>query len=83
MSMDYETNSSHYATSRTALWCPVCGAREGQGCTYIEGLRFHGHNNYTGGTAFKPVQVPAAWEPMQARKDAPRPKGWTPGGWTN
>jgi hypothetical protein len=60
--MEYE-NSSHYASSRIALWCPVCGAKEGQGCTYVEGLRFHGHNNYAV-AAPRPVQVPAAWEPM-------------------
>ena len=80
MGMDYETNSSHYASSRTALWCPVCGAKEGQGCTYVAGLRFHGHNNYALGVPRPTVQIPTQWEPTPVRKDAPK-RGWTPGGW--
>jgi|GEM_PF-3698730 hypothetical protein len=56
-----ETNSSHYAASRISMWCPVCGAREGQGCTYVEGLRFHGHNNYALGVPRPTVQIPTQW----------------------
>ena len=70
---------SHYAMSRTSLWCPICGAAEGKGCTDVEGLRFQGHNGFALG-APRPVQVPTAWEPMQARKDKPRVssglRGW-------
>lgn len=77
--MDYESNSSHLCTNRTSLWCPICGAAEGRGCTQVAGLRFSGHNGFALG-APRPVQVPAAWEPMSARKDAPRPssglRGW-------
>jgi hypothetical protein len=81
MSMEREeTNNSHYAPNRMALWCPVCGAREGQGCTYVEGLRFHGHNNYALGVPRPTVQIPMQWEPTPVRKDAPK-RGWTPGGW--
>ena len=79
MERDFETNSSHFCTSRTSLWCPVCGAKEGQGCTAVHGLRFTGHDAYAMG-AYRPLATPAAWEPMQARKDAPRPssglRGW-------
>ena len=46
MERDFETNSSHYVTSRVALWCPICGAAAGQGCKPVKGLRFHGHNIY-------------------------------------
>jgi hypothetical protein len=52
---------------------------EGRSCTEVEGLRFSGHNLHALG-APKPVQIPTAWEPTVARKDAPRP-GWTPAGW--
>jgi hypothetical protein len=69
MSMDYETNSSHYASSRTALWCPICGAKEGQGCTEVKGLRFSSHNSFA---VSRPVLTPAIWEPTPARKDKPR-----------
>jgi hypothetical protein len=79
MERDYESNSSHLCTSRTSLWCPICGAVEGRSCTEVEGLRFSGHNLHALG-APKPVQIPTAWEPTVARKDAPRP-GWTPAGW--
>jgi hypothetical protein len=53
---------------------------EGQGCTYVEGLRFHGHNNYALGVPRPTVQIPMQWEPTPVRKDAPK-RGWTPGGW--
>lgn len=78
-----ETNSSHYAPSRIALWCPICGAAEGKGCTEVKGLRFQGHNLCAVGVSKSTVQIPTAWEPLPARKDAPRPKGYTPKVWTN
>lgn len=94
MSMDYETNSSHYATSRTALWCPVCGAKEGQGCTPHNAtitLRYDAHNAVATGTVPRPVIIPPPWgyseqskdariPVLPARKDAKKP-GWTPKGW--
>jgi hypothetical protein len=76
--MEYE-NSSHYANSRTALWCPVCGAAEGRGCTEVKGLRFSSHNSFAVSTH---VLTPSYWEPAPVRKDAPRPK-WTPNRWVN
>ena len=68
---DSETNSSHYCTSRTALWCSVCGAKENQGCTPVKGLRFTGHNLYALGQMSRPVLTPTYWEPTPARKDIP------------
>ena len=61
-----ETNSSHFCTSRTSLWCPVCGAREGQGCTYVKGLRFAAHNVNTIGPS-----------PQEQRETIPFPKRTT------
>lgn len=75
-----ETNSSHLCTSRTALWCPICGAAEGKGCTPVKGLRFAGHN--LSATGYLRPEIPAAWEPTVARKDAPRAK-WAVKGWVN
>jgi hypothetical protein len=37
---------TYLCTSRLSLWCPVCGAREGQGCTPVKGLRFESHNTH-------------------------------------
>jgi len=66
-----ETNSSHYVMSRTALWCPICGAKENQGCTPVKGLRFAGHNIYALGQEVRHTLTPTYWEPTPARKDAP------------
>ena len=80
--MDFETNSSHYVSGRLSLWCPVCGAAEGKGCTPVKGLRFAGHDAYATGNVPRPVLTPAFWEiPIPARKPvADRPK-WTPNRW--
>lgn len=87
MSMDYETNSSHYASSRTALWCPICGAKEGQGCTAIKGDRFSAHNNAATGNVTRTTTFTRPWETQDFtgrtldRKDVPnrpkrRPEAW-------
>jgi hypothetical protein len=70
MERDFETNSSHLVTSRTALWCPVCGAKENQGCHEVKGLRFSGHNLYAVGQTFQPI-TPSYFDPLPARRDAP------------
>jgi len=57
-----ETNSSHYAASRISMWCPICGAAEGKGCTPVEGLRFEEHNRLAVGWYQKPsVGNTKAW----------------------
>ena len=71
MERDFETNSSHYVTSRVALWCPICGAAAGQGCKPVKGLRFHGHNIYALGQEVRQPLTPAYYEMTPARKDAP------------
>lgn len=88
MERDYETNSSHYVPYRTSLWCPICGASEGKGCTEVKGLRFAGHNasvlgSFRAASPTQNVDTPAYSDFLPARKDAPRPKGWKPTGWMN
>jgi hypothetical protein len=92
MERDFETNSSHLVSSRLSLWCPVCGAREGQPCKeHKKGLRFDAHNAIVTGTVPRSVTIPDRFEPSivrkdtpvriaPARKDAPK-RGWTPTGW--
>ena len=77
---------SHYAMSRTSLWCPVCGAAEGRGCTEVKGLRFSGHNAFALGQVVRPAPtVSNFWETpafldRPARKDKTRVssglRGW-------
>ena len=76
---------THFVHSRLSLWCPVCGAGQNQGCKPVGGLRFRSHDEIATGTVPRPAPEPytPTWEAKPARKDAPRPKGWTPGGWTN
>jgi hypothetical protein len=71
MERNFESNSSHLCTSRTALWCPICGAAAGQGCTFVKGLRFTGHNIYALGQQVRQPLTPTYWEPTPARKDIP------------
>ena len=66
-----ETNSSHYVASRTALWCPICGAKENHGCTPVKGLRFSGHNLSATGQVSRPALTPSFWETTPARRDVP------------
>ena len=77
---------THYAPNRTSLWCPVCGAAEGRGCTEVKGLRFSGHNAFALGQVVRPIQptphyydAPIPYFPP-ARKDKPRVssglRGW-------
>ncbi len=76
---DFEVNTSHLCQSRTALWCAVCGAAAGQGCTYVKGLRFQGHNIYALGQEVRQPLTPAYYEITPARKDAPsapRTRSW-------
>jgi hypothetical protein len=80
--MDREENS-HYVPSRISLWCPVCGASAGQGCTVVKGefmLRYASHNQYALGPVPRPqIQL----EPLLAT--TPRGPGnkprWTPQKW--
>jgi hypothetical protein len=75
-----EYDSSRYVPSRLSLWCPICGAIEGKGCTVVEGLRFSGHNAYALGQV-RPVQIPVEWESAPVRKNPPLQKRWAPKGW--
>ncbi len=87
-----EFHNSHYVSSRTSIWCPVCGAPEGNGCrphTATQTLRFRSHDETASGTVPRPIMIHPQWSPMSkdaripilpARKDAKRP-GWTPKGW--
>jgi hypothetical protein len=73
MERDFETNSSHLCTSRTALWCPICGAAAGQGCSPVKGLRFAGHNLYALGQV-RTVQFPGlSGEPINRTPFRPKP----------
>lgn len=83
MERDYETNSSHYCTSRISLWCPVCGAKENQGCNAVGGLRYASHDAYATGQVPRPVIVPSFWETAPARKDVGNRPKWTPKQWTH
>ena len=89
MERDFETNSSHYCSSRTALWCPICGAKENQGCKPVDGVRFESHNNYALGTVPRPVITTEPWESPTKWGNGPAPKGkgdrpkWTPKNWVN
>jgi hypothetical protein len=80
MEHDFETNSSHFCTSRTSLWCPVCGAKEGQGCTYVKGLRFSAHNANVIGPVPREQDEPVSF-PARRMQDY-RPKR-TPNRWVN
>jgi hypothetical protein len=82
MEREFESNSSHLCTSRTSLWCPICGAQENRGCTEAKhgGLRIAYHNAVVTGTVPRPVITPEKWEPAAVKKDAPK-KGWSPKGW--
>ena len=71
MEREPEVNNSHYVMSRTALWCPICGAKENQGCTTVKGLRFQGHNLSATGQVSRPVLTPSFWETTPARRDVP------------
>ena len=71
-----ETNSSHYVASRTALWCPICGAKENHGCTPVKGLRFSGHNLSATGQVSRPALTPSFWGGCEAAaKAAPAKEG--------
>ncbi len=81
--MDFE-NTLRYVPNRTSLWCPMCGAKENQGCTEVKGLfslRFASHNAIATGTVNRSVTIPAAWEAPVPKGPANRPK-WTPERWT-
>ena len=76
---------SHFVQSRTALWCPICGAAENKGCTEVKGLRFQGHNGFALGAIrpaayTQPFETPAFFDVSYARKDKTRVssglRGW-------
>lgn len=72
--MEYE--SSKYVPSRISLWCPVCGAREGQGCHPINHVRFTAHDNHARGIFPKPA--PEAFVASSANRNVPTNKPrWT------
>ena len=73
---------THYAMSRTSLWCPVCGAAEGKGCTEVKGLRFTGHNAFATGNIPRPVVPMECVSAPNMRKDVPPRKfAYTPRQW--
>lgn len=79
--MDYESSSSRYVSSRLSLWCPICGARENQGCKVKPGILFDSHNAIVLGTVPRPViGVEVDYTPRLAPKDRPK---WNPKTWTN
>lgn len=72
---------NHFVPSRISVWCPVCGATEGHGCSAVNLPRFSSHDAYALGQVPRPqVQMEAAM-PM-ARDSARRPEKWTPKTWT-
>lgn len=50
---------SHYVTNRLAIWCPCCGASEGEACnSIVGGPRHKGHDSYVGRTPTPVVAMP-------------------------
>lgn len=78
MERDSEVNSSHYVPSRLTLWCSVCGAEAGKGCTPIGGLRFRSHDETATGTIPKEAPYVPSWESQPARRELRIPQRWTP-----
>jgi hypothetical protein len=88
--------STRYVSSRLSLWCPICGAKEGQSCKPVNGLRFASHDAYALGQVPRPVMIPDSWDnpmrqpvtrhkyranvSMEEAVPANRPK-WTPQKW--
>ncbi len=70
--MEFEV-TSRYVPSRLSLWCPVCGAKEGQGCTVVKGNRFDSHNAYAMGTV-----RPSHPAPENPQHIIPRAQGHKP-----
>jgi hypothetical protein len=72
--MDHEV-SSKYVSSRTAVWCPVCGAAEGKGCIAVkkDSLRLANHNAVAMGTVLRPAPQPWDYEePKKVPLNGPR-----------
>ena len=85
MEREREYETTRYVSGRLGIWCPICGANINQACKpHRSDLRFRSHNETALGIAPKPVPIP--WEApvldrTSTRKDAPRPKGFTPKNW--
>ena len=80
--MDFES-TSRYVPSRLSLWCPVCGAKEGQPCKAVKEdltLRMSSHNNYALGTVPRSVTKSDALPYQQTKIPENRPR-WTQSRW--
>lgn len=68
---------THLCTSRLSLWCPVCGAREGQGCTPVKGLRFESHNTHAISFVARPY-IGMYGKPQNREPFRPKPRAVAP-----
>ena len=69
--VEYEVQT-HLVNSRLALWCPVCGAKEGQACTHVKGNRFDAHNEHA---VVRSIQAPGLYgTPRNLEPYRPKPQ---------